>query len=193
LGVNTLIGGAQADRFVLTGQSISDTLTPSTQAAAGMTGQRDLIDYSAAADGLIVNLGKTGTQQVVNTSASLAGKGLLTLTGKFDDLWGSTFNDKLTGDDLTNVIYGGGGKDTLAGGGVPPHAKGKPANHDFLVGNKKTKFVPPAHGSQEIDSKYRNGKSPFSTIIPIIVPEAIFNLVTPDPYVKEQTEGLTFI
>ncbi len=183
-GVNILIGGAEADRFVLTGFSVSDTLTPSTQGAAGLNGQRDLIDYSARqyADahtgkefGVTVNLGRLNTAQQVNvksTDPTEKTEGLLTLTGLFDDLAGSIYNDVLTGDQLSNVIYGGGGSDTLAGGGVPPH---KPAFHDFLVGNKHTKFAKPVKG--EIDSKFTNGISPFPDILPIIVPQSIFAII----------------
>jgi hypothetical protein len=166
LGVNTLLGGAQADRFVLSGKSVSDTLSPSTEAAAGAAGQRDLIDYSAAADGVKVNLSKINVAQEMNRKAALNGEGLLTLTGFFDDLEGSRYGDILTGDHLGNVIYGGGGADTLAGGGVPKRVHGEPASRDFL------------------DRR----ASPFPKIAPMAIPETIFAAVAlnaaPDPYIE---------
>jgi hypothetical protein len=203
LGVNTLIGGVQADRFVLTGFSISDTLTPSIDSVNGVTAQRDLIDYSARLYstaksefnkiGVVVNLGIIGTTQAVNstsTNPAVEAEGSLTLTGLFDDLIGSKYKDRLTGNALTNEIYGDGGPgDSLAGGGVPPPAAHKPDNHDFLIGNGSTAFVPPKRGSGEIDSRFRSGTSPFPKILPIIVPEAIFTEVqtgfqVADPFVQ---------
>ncbi len=183
LGVNTLIGGQQSDRFVLNGLSISDALTPSVMAAAGASGQRDLIDYSTATDGLTVNLSKVGISQQVNKTAALKTKGLLTLNGLFDDLIGSNFNDTLTGNSLSNIIFSGKGTDRLAGGGVPHRGI-----HDYLAGNRHTIFTAPAHGSGEIDSKYRGGISPFLAI-PIIhtVPPAIIAIITaskPDPFIS---------
>jgi hypothetical protein len=190
LGVNTLQGGVQADRFVLTGLSVSDTLTPSLDAVNGVSGQRDLIDYSGAKDGLIVNLGKTGAAQAVNKTAALKGEGLLTLNGLFDDFVGSKYSDKLTGDLLSNAIYGGGGADKLAGGGVPLPLAGQPKNHDFLYGNGSTSFVHPAKALQEIDTTSRKGISPFPTIFPIVIPDFVFAVIaegaSSDPFIISQ-------
>jgi hypothetical protein len=200
LGINQLFGGLGADRFVLTGFSVSDSLTPSFDATHGVDDQRDLIDYSARLfptghshfnkAGVTVNLGLIGTVQAVNaksTNPALKPEGMLTLNGLFDDLEGSKYNDKLTGDDLTNIIDGGGGADRLAGGGVPPRVPHHPANHDFLFGNGRTVFVAPARGSGEIDTRFRSGISRFPKTEPIIVPELILAAVTAsmaDPFIE---------
>jgi hypothetical protein len=185
LGINTLIGGpAEGARFVLNGHSISDTLTPSLGGTSGTA--EDLIDYSTATDGVKINLGKIDVAQMVNTKAKLRPEGLLTLTGYFAELEGSRYNDRLRGDKLSNLIYGDGGSDVIAGGGVPPRLHGRPDNRDYLVGNLHTIFVPPPRGSYEIDSLYRNGRSPFYPESSFLVPLAIFDEViasTPDPFI----------
>ncbi len=178
-GINHLVGGMQSDRFVLNGFSVSDTLTPSLEAAAGVAGERDLIDYSSRLfpaghskfnkPGAVVNLGLIGVAQAVNAKSNnpaIKALGLLTLEGQFDDLEGSRYADKLTGNKLSNVIFGDGGADVLAGGGVPPHLPHQPANHDKLR---------------------PGGASFFPILLPIVIPESIFTAVAggaaSDPFV----------
>ncbi|VVP76709.1 hypothetical protein PS918_01920 [Pseudomonas fluorescens] len=81
----------------------------------GGTGN-DTVSYAHAMAGVTVNLGETGAQNTF-------GAGTDTLTA-IENLVGSSFNDKLTGDDNSNVITGGLGNDVLNGEG----------GDDFLIG-----------------------------------------------------------
>ncbi len=208
-GTNILHGGIQSDRFVLSGQSISDTLITSVMGAANAAAQlahrapvkvngaeqRDLIDYGNDTSGTGVTVDLRKESQNVKTPKAPGATGNLVLHnadgsfGLFSDLIGSQYNDTLTGNALSNIIYFGGGKktkDTLAGGGVP--ARGK---HDFLIGNAHTHFTPPTHGSGEIDSLYRKG-APFAAVVPIHIPTPTYALIVAsgdagDPYIASAT------
>ncbi len=96
-GNDTLNGGAGADHL------------------DGGTGI-DIARYDGSASGVTVNLA-TG----VHSGGDAAGD---TLVG-IEYLFGSAFNDTLTGDGLNNLLYGGLGNDTLVGG----------LGDDTLVGN----------------------------------------------------------
>ncbi len=211
LGTNLLKGGVLADRFVLSGHSVSDTLVTSQygemdakaqlahQPPVKVNGieQRDLIDYGNDSQGAGVTVDLRKASQNVLTPKSPGATGNLILQnadgtfGLFADLIGSQYADKLTGNALSNVIYYGGGKktvDTLAGGGVP--AKGL---HDFLVGNKKTKFVAPTPGSGAINSLFRSGV-PFLVVTPVVVPGPIYDAIVAsgdanDPYITRGSGG----
>ncbi len=209
LGTNILKGGVLSDRFVLSGQSVSDTLIASSASQAAAAAQiarhpilkvngfeqRDLIDYGNDTSGTGVTVDLRKATQNVKTPAAPGATGNLILQnadgtfGLFADLIGSQYNDKLTGNKLSNIIYFGGGKttkDTLAGGGVPKHGK-----HDYLIGNKHTKFLPPTPGSGEINSLYRKG-DPFGLVTPIPISSDIMSAIiaagdTSDPYITFST------
>ncbi|MGH8385276.1 MAG: type I secretion C-terminal target domain-containing protein, partial [Pseudomonas sp.] len=76
----------------------------------------DTASYAHASSGVTVNLGVTGPQNTF-------GAGTDTLTA-IENLVGSDFNDKLTGDNNSNIITGGLGNDVLNGAG----------GDDFLIG-----------------------------------------------------------
>ena len=87
------VSGAQWDP--LTGPAWTDPFTGS-----------NAISYEGAAQGVAVSLALTGAQDM--------GEGLDTLLNA-QQLWGSSFADRLTGDDLRNRLYGYAGDDTLSG------------------------------------------------------------------------------
>jgi Ca2+-binding RTX toxin-like protein/GH24 family phage-related lysozyme (muramidase) len=97
-GADVLEGGAGDD--VLAGGGGSDVLI----GGAGF----DLADYSASSAGVTVDLA-AGT----GLGGDAAGD---TLTG-IEDVRGSAFADRLTGDAGGNALYGGAGDDVLTGGG----------------------------------------------------------------------------
>ena len=97
-GNDTIIGGDGND--VMWGDEGNDVL----RGGAGV----DQVDYSSSQRGVVVDLNLTGWQNV-------SGKELDMLTG-IEDLVGSYYKDRLTGNAADNRLVGGGGEDTLVGG-----------------------------------------------------------------------------
>lgn len=95
---NTIDGGAGND--TIAGGAGNDTLK-------GGTGI-DVVSYADAASAITIDL-------AVLTSQSDGDGGLDTLSG-FENIIGTAYADKLTGDKLANVIEGGADADTLDGG-----------------------------------------------------------------------------
>jgi len=100
VSLDHLVGGSGNDSFCFSG---TGTIAGSINAGGG----RDILDYSAYAAGVAVNL-FTGSATGVNGGAagSIAG---------FEDLTGSLFDDELTGDNNANTITGLAGDDILTG------------------------------------------------------------------------------
>ncbi len=95
---NTIDGGSGND--VIDGGAGNDVLI----GGAGT----DQLSYASATAGVTVNLTTTTAQNTV-------GAGTDTISG-FEDIFGSAFNDTLTGDGSSNTIEGGLGNDILNGG-----------------------------------------------------------------------------
>ncbi|MDB5440394.1 MAG: Proprotein convertase, partial [Caulobacteraceae bacterium] len=85
---------------------------------------RDGVLYSNATQGVTVDLSQTGPQDI--------GQGRDTLTG-IEYVFGSDFDDILTGGASTNSLYGGLGNDRLFGGSSDDFLNGG-AGDDFMVG-----------------------------------------------------------
>lgn len=105
-GDDTLIGNAAANR--LTGGFGDDVLSGGRGVDTLDGGHgRDTADYSDAAAGVTVKLkgGRTSND----------GDGASDVLVSIEDLFGSAFNDFLSGDDGANRLDGAGGRDTLAG------------------------------------------------------------------------------
>jgi Ca2+-binding RTX toxin-like protein len=99
---NVLDGGAGDDN--IDGGLGNDVLIGGANTVVG-----DTVDYTSAGTGVTVNLSLTKAQ---DTKAS----GLDTISG-FENIFGSVFNDHLTGDNNNNVIDGASGHDSLFGSG----------------------------------------------------------------------------
>ena len=93
----------------------------------------DSVSYEHAAAGVFVSLALTGAQ---NTR----GAGVDSLTG-FENIRGSAFGDRLTGDDGANVISGLDGADVMIGLG---------GNDSYYVDNAGDKVVEKAGGGHDI-------------------------------------------
>jgi serralysin len=102
-GKDTLDGGAGNDR--LAGGAGGDALI-------GGDG-RDVADYSGAGRGVVVNLETTVAGRVPRRGATDASGDTYS---SVEDLWGSGFNDRLTGNADANLIWGNGGADIISGG-----------------------------------------------------------------------------
>jgi Ca2+-binding RTX toxin-like protein len=104
-GNDVLNGGAGNDYLV--GGLGADTLI-------GGAGDQDVADYDDAASGVVVNLvtGGTGGEAAGDTYAGV------------EYVYGSQFDDQVTGDGAVNRLIGNGGNDVLDGG----------AGNDILIG-----------------------------------------------------------
>lgn len=133
-GVDSLNGEDGDDTFVLTGvHELGDTAS----GGAGrnvfafqlgtngflslISGDDDVLDFSLFGVPVTIDLSASAQQNV--------GGGLfLTLTGLFRQVIGTMFNDRLTGNDADNAIYGGGGEDLLSGGAGADLLSGETGN-----------------------------------------------------------------
>lgn len=93
----------------------------------------DWASYEDATAGVKVDLTKTAAQDTV-------GAGKDTLTG-VENLWGSAFDDTLTGDAGSNYLFGAAGNDTLSGG----------AGDDYLSGGAGVNVLDGGAGNDTID------------------------------------------
>ncbi|MHC8291310.1 retention module-containing protein [Pseudomonas sp. XS1P51] len=121
-GNNTLHGGAGND-LLYSG--------PGNDLLDGGIGN-DTASYAHATAGVKVDLSLLGAQ---NTS----GAGTDTLTA-IENLIGSNFDDKLTGDHNSNIITGGLGNDVLNGGGGDDFLIGGPGNNTLTGGSGADTF-----------------------------------------------------
>jgi Ca2+-binding RTX toxin-like protein len=100
-GNNRIEGGAGAD--IIEGGAGNDTLIGGTSGT-----DRDTAFYTNAGAGVTVSLALTTAQNTI-------GAGTDVISG-FEDLNGSLFDDRLTGDAQANIITGSDGNDTINGG-----------------------------------------------------------------------------
>ena len=168
-GNDTLRGGEQADTLLggegddllnggkgtdsLDGGAGNDTLVGAlgTDLLLGGDGI-DTADYSGSTDGVVVNLGLAGAQQV-----SVA-TGLDTLA-QIENLIGSNFNDTLSGDAGNNSLTGLLGNDVLTGldgfdlldGGAGDDNLNGGINADTLVGGLGNDFLSGGKGTDSLD------------------------------------------
>ena len=105
-GNDTLIGGLGNDR--LDGNGGTDT-----------------VSYEKAVAGVVVNLGSNAAQNTV-------GDGTDTLIS-IEHLFGSAFNDTLTGNGNSNTILGGAGNDTITGGGAADTLNGGEGSDLYIL------------------------------------------------------------
>lgn len=124
-GNDMLVGGAGDD--TLTGGWGNDNLYGGlgNDVLIGGDGTSDSVDYFWATSGVTVNLAVTVAQ---NTGAE--GMDVITTV---ENVFGSEFNDGLTGDSLANFLQGGGGNDTLTGGLGADTLNGGLGNDLFVV------------------------------------------------------------
>src|SRR5262249_50993066 len=71
----------------------------------------DLLRFSRMAAGVTLRLSAAGPQKITRGPSGVK----LSLNGTFENVIGSAFHDRISGNDAANVIHGGGGKDALWG------------------------------------------------------------------------------
>ena len=132
-GGNDLISGGNGNDF-LAGNGGNDELD-------GGNGI-DMVDYSAAAAGVVVDFG--------SGVASQDGDGGQDVLANIENVNGSAQGDSITGDGNDNVINGGSGNDTLIGGGGNDLISGGNGN-DFLAGNGGNDELDGGNGIDMVD------------------------------------------
>lgn len=120
---NILLGGLGDD--ILDGSSGADTMN-------GGGGTADWVDYSLSNAGVSVDI-FAGTA----SGGHAAGD---TLFG-IENLFGSNFNDVLTGNNLVNTLVGGDGNDTLTGNGNGDTLRGSAGDDTMNGGNGADNFL----------------------------------------------------
>ena len=102
LGDDTMGGGIGNDTYVEVPGS-ADLLTE--QNGNGI----DTVDYSQAYAGVTFDLSVTGAPQTVSSGSAnqTLAQATVTIVGQFENLTGSQYSDKLIGNTLDNVIFGG--------------------------------------------------------------------------------------
>jgi Ca2+-binding RTX toxin-like protein len=105
-GANNLAGGVGNDTFNLTNDNARDTIN-------GGNGNRDTISYATFTAGLTVTLGNNGAQTTVGGSGTNNNTDQIS---NIEDVVGGSGNDRITGNNLANILMGGVGADVLNGG-----------------------------------------------------------------------------
>src|SRR5262249_47438503 len=91
----------------------------------------DLLRFSRMAAGVTLRLSAAGPQKITRGPSGVK----LSLNGTFENVIGSAFHDRISGNDAANVIHGGGGKDALWGLGGDDILYGDGGN-DALFGGR---------------------------------------------------------
>lgn len=130
-GIDTLYG--DADNDVLSGGNANDILLGGAGDDTLDGGaDSDTAGYINAASGVTVSLAVTGAQAV---GGGLGSDTLIAI----ENLWGSAYNDILTGDDYSNSLWGNSGDDILTGGAgtdiLDGYLGNDTANYDDATGN----------------------------------------------------------
>ena len=133
-GNDSLYGGDESD--VLVGGNGDDIL----DGGAGKNGNWDRVDYSSAGGAVFVNL-------LAGTATGGAGNDTLI---NIEDVFGSAYNDKLTGDANANSIYGWNGNDLLIGGNGSDYLDGG-AGNDTLKGGQGDDILIGDNGNDHLD------------------------------------------
>jgi Ca2+-binding RTX toxin-like protein len=121
-GDDTLLGGTENDTLV--GGSGADTLN-------GGEG-KDRADYRASLEAVSVNL---ASGEVSGGDAT--GDTLISI----EDIYGSAFDDTLSGNSENNTLLGNGGNDTLTGGGGADYLRGDAGDDTLLGGTENDTLV----------------------------------------------------
>jgi Ca2+-binding RTX toxin-like protein len=128
-------GGADHDLYELASTGASFTIVESS----GLD-QIDLSDLSAKAT---LNLGSTSTQ-------SFGASNKLKLSGTVENLVGTVFGDRLTGNSAANQILGLAGNDTIYGKNGNDHLDGGEGNDD-LRGENNNDYLIAGAGHDKLD------------------------------------------
>ena len=138
-GDDTLNGGP-GHYDVLAGGPGADTMD-------GGAGIFDTASYTASNAGVTIDLSVTDNGYSTGSGGDAEGDKLKNI----EYIWGSPYNDTLTGDDKSNYLWGGAGDDTLSGGPQADILVGGPGDDTLTGGDGEDEFVfEPGGGSDTI-------------------------------------------
>lgn len=137
-GSDTLIGGAGNDSYVFANAQAAQTDTISESPGQGT----DTVSFTGVTTDVTVDLtSDTSLATMTNRIVQTGGSGQ---SANFENIYGGSGNDTLTGNSSANAIYGfdgndtinaGGGNDTLVGGNGNDTLKGGDGNDTYLFAN----------------------------------------------------------
>jgi Ca2+-binding RTX toxin-like protein len=135
-GVDTIIGGAGDDMLNGGDASTRYVVVPGSTDTIVDSGGVDTLDFSGALRGITLNLSSNGNQ-VIDAAGNK-----INLSGTFENVIGTPFNDTINGNAANNLLVGGGGDDQLSGhqgrdiliGGAGADRLIGGADEDILIG-----------------------------------------------------------
>jgi Ca2+-binding RTX toxin-like protein len=132
IGNDELFGGAGSD--TLLGGDGNDQLYPGSG--------NDSVDGGSGVDTAAYSLDPGSIGVVSNLSTGLSsGDGWSGTLVRVENLFGSSFSDKLTGDGGANELYGNGGDDTLTGGGGADSLYGGKGSDTVVFAGKRLDYL----------------------------------------------------
>jgi hypothetical protein len=138
---NDLVRGDGTGDAALRGGVGTDTLSFSTGVTPGFDANPDGLFTDSAEKGVWVELGSTVETRFARNGEARYGGGTEpaddTITGDFENVIGTPFDDYIVGSDGANAIYAGGGADVVLGGGGGDTLYGGAAG-DHLDGGEAT-------------------------------------------------------
>lgn len=182
-------GDAQNDIWTgiedVTGSAFGDTLIGSSVANILLGGLGDdLFSGGAGADTLN---GGGGTHDAAYYESSTAGVNVDLLAGTasgghaagdvligIEDLYGSNFNDTLTGNNLVNFLFGGGGDDTLNGNGNGDNLNGGAGDDTLNGGGGADTFTFQAAWEDDTINGWVNGQDRIQAVGGVLLTHADF-------------------
>ncbi len=123
-GADTILGGDGNDTIGGGGGADADSLS-------GGDGTGDVLSYTGSAGAVTIDLNDAGG----GFQSASGGDATGDVISGFERVWGSDFDDTLTGDANNNVLFGRGGADTIDGGnGNDTIGGGSGGDADHLAG-----------------------------------------------------------
>ena len=126
--------GSDASEVVQLKVASSNQIRLANKPTADLSAETDIVDYSATADAVTVNLGSTTGGFATASKGLLGAAGTDQISGA-EGIFGSTAGDTITGGSLKdNLLAGGEGDDTLDGAGGNDILVGGDGTSDILIG-----------------------------------------------------------
>ena len=126
--------GSDASEVVQLKVASSNQIRLANKPTADLSAETDIVDYSATADAVTVNLGSTTGGFATASKGLLGAAGTDEISGA-EGIFGSTAGDTITGGSLKdNLLAGGEGDDTLDGAGGNDILVGGDGTSDILIG-----------------------------------------------------------
>ena len=126
--------GSDASEVVQLKVASSNEIRLVNKPTLDLSAETDIVDYSATADAVTVNLGRT-TGGFATASKGLNGVAGTDQISGAEGIFGSTAGDTITGGSLKdNLLAGGAGNDTLDGAGGNDILVGGQGTGDILIG-----------------------------------------------------------